>query len=316
MTEKLKVGVVGVGYLGQFHAKIYAGLDNVELVGVVDVNLEAAQKIAKQYGCEAYSDAGALLGKVQAVNIVVPTSLHRQVAEPFLKSGVHALIEKPLATSVADSEVLVAWAKQHGALLQVGHLERFNAGMCSLASKVTNPRYIDAQRLGRFTVRATDVDVITDLMIHDVDIVLSLVPSKLKSVMATGTTVLTQHTDIANARLEFENGAVANITASRVARERMRKLRVFESDCYWGLDFEKQALQNVKVDAINTETNYPDIVTQDMKVESVMPLDEEIIHFVDCVLNQRQPLVNGEIGLKALEVADQVRASIKQGNRV
>ncbi len=314
MTEKLKVGVVGVGYLGKFHAKIYAGLDNVELVGVADANIDAARAIAEQYGCTAYSQAEELLGKVQAVNIVVPTSLHRQVAEPFLETGVHALIEKPLAASVADSELLVQLAKQHSVLLQVGHLERFNAGMRGLADQVTNPRYIDAQRLGQFTVRATDVDVITDLMIHDIDIVLSLIPAELKAVSATGTTVLTQHTDIANARLEFDNGAVANITASRVARERMRKLRVFEPDCYWGLDFEKQALQKVSAGPINSETNYPTIETQNIDVQAVMPLDEEIIHFVDCVLNQKQPLVSGEIGLRALAVADQVRDCIQMGN--
>ncbi|MFT5273560.1 MAG: putative dehydrogenase [Saprospiraceae bacterium] len=310
MTEKLKVGVVGVGYLGKFHAKIYAGLPNVELVGVVDANKENGKNIAEQYGCEFFESADELLDKVQAVNIVVPTSLHREVAEPFLKAGIHTLIEKPLASSVADSEALVKLAKDCGSLLQVGHLERFNAGMIGLANNVTNPRYIDAQRLGQFTVRATDVDVITDLMIHDIDIVLSLVPSKLKTVMATGTCVLTDHVDIANARLEFENGAVASITASRVARERMRKLRVFEADCYWGLDFEKQNLQKVAAGGRNVETGYPDIVTTDMQVESVMPLDEEIIHFVDCVLNNKQPLVSGEIGLQALAVADEIRESI------
>ncbi len=310
MTRKLKVGVIGVGYLGKFHAKIYSGLHNVELIGIIDADQQNAANIASQYGGDVYADAEQLLDKVDAVNIVVPTSLHREVAEPFLKAGVHTLVEKPLASSVADSEALVALAKANNVVLQVGHLERFNAGMRCLADNVSNPRYIDAQRLGQFTVRATDVDVITDLMIHDIDIVLSLVPSVLKSVLATGTRVLTDYIDIANARLEFENGAVASITASRVARERMRKLRVFEPDCYWGLDFEKQSVQNVKAGAINKDTGYPDIVTKDMSVESVMPLDEEIIHFVDCVMNQKQPLVSGEIGLQALAVADQVRASI------
>lgn len=308
--EKLTVGVVGVGYLGQFHAKIYAGLDNVTLVGVADTDFAKAQQVAAQYNCAAYASAEALLDKVQAVNIVVPTSLHRAVAAPFLAAGIHTLIEKPLAANLADSEALIKLAKDGGALLQVGHLERFNAGMRSLAAKVINPRYIDAQRLGQFTTRAIDVDVVSDLMIHDIDIVLSLMPAELKSVLAAGTRVLTPHIDIANARLEFANGAVASITASRVARAGLRKLRVFEADCYWGLDFAKQSLQKVTAGAINPATGYPDIVTTDMQVQSVMPLDEEIIHFVDCIQNQQQPLVCGEIGLNALAVVEQIKASI------
>jgi predicted dehydrogenase len=203
---KLRVGVAGVGYLGRIHARIYAAMPDVELVGVADINEKAAQEIAQQHGCHAYADSRELLGGVDAVSIVVPTVYHSQVAKPFLERGVHMLMEKPIAPTYAESAELVKLAERAGVIFQVGHLERFNAGVMALALRAQNPRFIEVHRIGPFVARATDVDVVTDLMIHDIDIVMSLVRSDIKSVAATGIAVITNHVDIANARIEFENG--------------------------------------------------------------------------------------------------------------
>ena len=218
-NRQLRVGVLGVGYLGRFHAKIYAAMPDVELVGVADVNASAAKTVADQYGCRAYTDGRELLDKVDAVSVVVPTVYHAEVARPFLERKVHMLMEKPIAPTYDESLALVEQAEAAGVIFQIGHLERFNAGVMALAEHCVNPRFIEVHRLGPFVDRATDVDVVTDLMIHDIDIVMSLVKSKIKNIAANGTPVITDQVDIANARIEFENGAVANVTASRVSNK-------------------------------------------------------------------------------------------------
>ena len=241
-NRRLRVGVLGVGYLGRFHAKIYAAMPDVELVGVADVNAGAAKTVAAQYGCAAYADPRELLGKVDAVSVVVPTVHHAEVARPFLERKVHMLMEKPIAPTYDESRALVEQAEAAGVIFQVGHLERFNAGVMALAERCANPRFIEVHRIGPFVDRATDVDVVTDLMIHDIDIVLALVKSPIRNIAANGIPVITDHVDIANARIEFENGAVANVTASRVSNKKFRRIRVFGDRHYYGLNYVDQKL--------------------------------------------------------------------------
>ncbi len=309
MPERLRVGVIGVGYLGRFHALIYSKQPEVDLVGVVDVDGGTAKAVAEEAGCGAFTDAAELLGKVDAVSIVVPTTLHLSVARLFLEQGVHVLLEKPIAASVEEGAAIVAAAEQAGVVLQIGHLERFNAGVMALAKSIKKPRFIEAHRMSPFVARATDVDVISDLMIHDIDIVLSLIDSDIVHISAAGTPVLTEHLDIANARIEFANGAVANVIASRVSREKMRRVRVFEPHRYQSLDFIEQTL-DVAYPEQREGAEWPEIVTERVSIEPVKPLDAEIDAFVRCVKTGEAPLVGGSVGLRALDVALQVKAKI------
>lgn len=312
MSKPLAVGVIGVGYLGRFHALIHARHPDVDLVGVVDTNPDTAASVAAEAGCSAYADPRELLGKVDAVSVVVPTTAHLEVARLFLDNGVHVLLEKPIATTVAEGEEIVAAAEKSGAVLQIGHLERFNAGVMALASRISRPRFIEAHRMSPFVARATDVDVISDLMIHDIDIVLSLIDADIAHISAAGTAVLTDHIDIANARLEFANGAVANVIASRVSREKMRRIRVFEHHRYQSLDFIEQRL-DVAYPQARPGQEWPEIVTERIAIEPVKPLDAEIDAFVRSALGGGAPLVGGRVGLRALEVALQVKARIEAG---
>jgi predicted dehydrogenase len=310
MAAKLKVGVVGVGYLGRFHALIYSRMDGVELVGVNDSNPEQAATVAAEAGTSAMS-LGDLVEQCDAVSIVVPTSLHLDIARPFLEKGVHMLLEKPIEADVAKAAEIVRLAEESGAILQIGHLERYNAGILALAERIENPRFIEAQRMGGFKARATDVDVISDLMIHDIDIILSLVDAELVSISASGTSVLTDHIDIANARLEFANGAAANVTASRVSREDSRRIRIFEPQHYLSLDFIAQRLETARAVPVEGAA-WPEIRTEALDIEPVKPLDAELASFVDCVINHSHPLVDGPTGLRALEVALQIKEKIEQ----
>lgn len=306
----LRVGVVGVGYLGRFHARIYARLPGVKLVGVADINPETARDVAAQHGCLACTDARELLEcGVDAVSVVVPTSRHLEVARPFLEHGVHMLMEKPLAPTYEEAAALVELAERAGVVFQVGHLERFNAGVMALAEHCRNPRFIEVHRLGQFVARATDVDVVTDLMIHDIDIVLALVKSPIRSIAANGTPVLTDHVDIANARIEFENGAVANVTASRVSNKKLRRIRVFGAHRYYGLDYMDQKLEIARA-VPSGDGNWPKIVSEVVDIEPRPPLDTELEYFVNAVRTGTPPLVNGRVGLEALRVALQVKERI------
>ena len=312
MSKRLAVGVVGVGYLGRFHALIYARHPGVDLVGVVDTDATTARAVANEAGCEAFGDAGQLLGCVDAVSIVVPTTAHLEVARTFLERGVHVLLEKPIASNVAEGAEIVAAADSAGVILQIGHLERFNAGVMALADRIQNPRFIEAHRMSPFVARATDVDVISDLMIHDIDIVLSLVDADIAHISAAGTAVLTDHIDIANARIEFGNGAVANVIASRVSREKMRRIRVFEHHRYQSLDFIDQRL-DIAYPQEKPGAEWPEIVTERLAIEPVKPLDAEIDAFIASVHSGAPPLVGGRVGLRALEVALQVKERIEAG---
>ena len=315
MTGAVNVAVVGVGYLGRIHAKIYSQSPDANLVAVVDSDPDTAAEIGAQYGCVALNSAEELLlngPAIDAVSIVVPTSLHLPVSRPLLERGIHMMLEKPVAPTVEESKQLVDIADRYGAILQVGHLERFNAGVMKLAELATDPRFIEVHRLGEFAGRATDVDVVTDLMIHDIDIVLSLVPSALARVSATGTPVITDHADIANARLEFENGAVANVTASRVSRSRFRRIRVFAREHYLGLNFTDQQIEEVRPGELDPATGYPSLVQRNIEVVPQLPLNAELEHFLGCVKSGSRPLVSGEDGLTAVRVADLVKQKISE----
>ncbi|MGD8956170.1 MAG: Gfo/Idh/MocA family oxidoreductase [Chromatiaceae bacterium] len=309
-ASRLAVGVVGVGYLGRFHALIHARHPDVELIGVADTDLERARKVAAEAGCEAFGDAADLVHKVEAVSIVVPTTAHLTVARRFLDRGIHVLLEKPIAATVAQGREIVEAAERAGVILQIGHLERFNAGVMTLAARIHSPRFIEAHRMSPFLARATDVDVISDLMIHDIDIVLSLIDSDIAHISAAGTAVLTNHIDIANARLEFSNGAVANVIASRVSREKMRRVRVFEPHRYQSLDFIAQRL-DIAYPKERPGQPWPEIATESLAITPVKPLDAEIDAFVHCVANGAPPLVSGQVGLRALEVALEVKEKIE-----
>jgi predicted dehydrogenase len=311
-VKPLRVGVVGVGYLGRFHARIYADMPDVELVGVADVDAQRARGIAEQHGCRAYTDARDLIDRIDAVSIVVPTIRHVDVARPFLERGVHMLIEKPIAPTTAAAEALVEAADRAGVIFQVGHLERFNAGIMELAARVKQPRFLEVHRLGEFVDRATDVDVVTDLMIHDIDIVMSLVRSGIRNIAADGIPVITDQVDIANARIEFENGAVANVTASRVSNKKLRRIRIFGREHYYGLDYIGQKIEIVRAVPDASGGKWPKIVTEMLDVTPHPPLDAEIAHFVRCVRTGETPLVNGRVGLEALRVAQLVREKISR----
>ncbi len=308
--NKLRVGVAGVGYLGKFHAQIYARMPNVELIGVADTDFAAAQKVAQECGCRAYGRADELVGQVDAVSIVVPTSLHLAVARPFLERGVHMLMEKPLAPTYDEARSLVELAERTGVVFQVGHLERFNAGVLALAERVRDPRFIEVHRLGTFVERATDVDVVTDLMIHDIDIVMSLVQSDIAKVDAVGLPVMTQHVDIANARIEFQNGAVANITASRVSNKKQRRMRVFGKNSYYALNYIDQQIEVVHTRPPAPGAKRPEIVNETVAIEPKMPLDAELEDFVATVNARKTPLVTGQAALAALRVALSVKEKI------
>lgn len=310
MDKSVKVGVVGVGYLGSIHAKIYAQMPGVELVGVADINEATAAKIGGRYRCAYATDPYSLIGQVDAVTIAVPTSAHKEAALPYLEAGVHMLLEKPIAPTMDEAEDIVSVAERKKVALLIGHLERFNAGIMALANNVVSPRFIEVHRLGTFVERATDVDVVTDLMIHDIDIVLSLVKSDITYVSAIGAPVVTDHVDIANARLEFADKTVANVTASRVSNKKFRRIRVFAENGYQALNFVDQQIDVVRKTKPAPGQLFPGLKTEQLKVEPRPPLDAELAHFVNIVRNGGSPLVDGRDGLKALSVAELVKDKI------
>jgi len=313
MTEKaLRVGVVGVGYLGSIHARIYQRMPNVNLAAVMDTNTESGSQVAQECDCRFVQNLGDLLDSVDAVSIVVPTSLHREIAEPFLERGIPVLLEKPVAHTVEDARAIVELANRSKTLLQIGHLERFNAGVVRLAAELDRPRFMEVHRLGEFVARATDVDVVTDLMIHDIDIVLSLVSSELRYISAVGARVITDHVDIANARLEFEDGAVVNVTASRVSSRKFRRIRIFAESCYLALNFEDQQIDVARPGPRPEAGGFAPIISESIQVTPRPPLDAELEDFVDCVRSGRHPVVDGEAGVRALQVAHEVRQRIDE----
>lgn len=307
MSKKTKVGVVGVGYLGQIHAKIYHEMDNVELVMLADTHEETISELAQRYNCGFTTNYLDMIDKVDAVSIVVPTSLHFDVAQPFLEAGIATLMEKPIAATVDEARKLVDLAAQNEAPFLIGHLERYNPALRAVASKVAEPKYIEVHRLGTFVERATDVDVITDLMIHDLDLVLSLVDEEPCDVQAIGSSVITDHIDLANVRLAFPSGAVANITASRVSNKRFRRFRVFGPEGYYGINLMDQELDIVTKGDAPEGSEFPGLEVDHIKFENEQPLQVELAHFIEVAKGQAMPMVTGLQGLRALQLAEQIQ---------
>ena len=302
---KLKCAVIGTGYLGKFHAEKYDTLPDCDLVAVVDINEETAQTIAQQHGAKALTDYTSLLGHVDAVSIVVPTTLHYQVAKDFLNAGAHVLIEKPITTTVEQADELIAIAKEKNLILQVGHLERFNPAVLAL-DKDEKPLFIESHRLAPFNPRANDVSVVLDLMIHDIDIILALVNSEVERIDASGTPVLTKGTDIANARITFKNGCVANVTASRISMKLERKMRLFRPSSYASVDFQNRILQKYRTGEKEMFPNVPEIISEEAVFETSDALMAEIEQFVSCIQTGEQPLVTGDAARRALATAIQI----------
>lgn len=311
MTKKTRVGVVGVGYLGQIHAKIYHEMDNVELVMLADTNLETISEFGALYKCKVTTNYLDLIDAVDAVSIVVPTSLHFDVAQPFLEAGIATLMEKPIAATVDEASKLVDLAAQNEAPFLIGHLERYNPALREVVNQVAEPKYIEVHRLGTFVERATDVDVITDLMIHDLDLVLSLVDEEPSDVQAIGASVITDHVDLANVRLSFPSGAVANITASRVSNKRFRRFRVFGPEGYYGINLMDQELDIVTKGEAPQDSRFPDLNVDHIKFETEQPLQVELAHFIEVARGQSMPMVTGLQGLRALQLAEQIQSIMR-----
>ncbi|MGR9115856.1 MAG: Gfo/Idh/MocA family oxidoreductase [Gammaproteobacteria bacterium] len=301
--KKLKCAVVGTGYLGKFHAEKYASLPDCELVAVVDINEVAAKEVAQKHGAVALSDYQPLLGEVDAVSIVVPTTLHHAVSKDFLNNGAHVLVEKPITVTVAEADELIDIAKRKNVILQVGHLERFNPAVLGMDDIDEKPLFIESHRLSPFNPRANDVSVVLDLMIHDIDIILALVDSEVDRIDASGTSVLTRGIDIANARLVFKSGCVANVTASRISMKMERKMRMFRPSSYIAIDFQNRVLTKHRTGQKEMFPGIPEIVTEESVFENGDALLEEIKHFVNCIHTGTNPLVSGEAGKRALETA-------------
>jgi predicted dehydrogenase len=310
MTDdgKISVGVVGVGYLGKFHAEKYAASEKAKLVAVVDIDEAKAREIADKYHTEALCDYRQLFGRVQCVSVAVPTRLHRDIAQEFLKQGIDVLVEKPLASNLAEGRDLVETAQIGNAILQVGHLERYNPAIRKLESIIKEPKFVECHRLAPFVERGTDVDVVLDLMIHDIDVIVSLVRSPVQQVEAVGVPVLTDKPDIANARIKFANGCIANVTSSRVSIKRERKVRFFQPDAYISIDYDQRRAQIFYKPPPGA--TWLDIRGESIDIKDGDALADEIDSFLDCVRSRSLPLVSGAEGLRALEIASMISSQL------
>ncbi len=314
--DPIKVGVVGVGHMGRYHARIYREEKWASLVGVADIDPKRARAVASDCRTTAFENYRDLLGKVDAVSIAVPTSSHYEIARDFLENGVDVLVEKPICRTVEDAEELTDFAGRKDRILAVGHTERFNPAVEALKELVDNPLFIESHRISSFPDRSTDVDVILDLMIHDIDIILSLVGAPVTEVRAVGVPLASDHVDISNTRLEFASGCVANITSSRVSLKQMRKIRLFQKDTYLSLDFVKRELVKITMDPTRKSLipKIPFKVSREkIKVDKkANPLKKEIELFCEAVRNRSEPAVSGADGTEALRVAHRINETIQQ----
>jgi predicted dehydrogenase len=306
------MAVVGVGHLGRHHARLLAAMDSVELVGVVDIKPDRADEVASICGVAAFTDARDVLDEVDAVSVAVPTVSHVEVAAPFIERRVPVLVEKPLAATVAEADALLDAAARHGVLVAAGHTERFNPAVVTALALVSDPRFVEVHRLGTFPERSLDIDVIFDLMIHDLDLLLAAVKSDVVSIEAVGVNVLTGRTDIANARLRFASGCVANVTASRISRERVRKARFFQRDAYVSIDC---GAQEVEMYRLVPEDGRPVIQGGPIDIAGDEPLRAELHDFVDAVRRGRPPGVTARAGRDALVLATRVAEAMRAGER-
>jgi predicted dehydrogenase len=308
--ESIRLGVVGVGHLGYHHARLYASMPGVDLVGVVDVRQEHGEKVAEEFGTAFFPTVKDLVeAGAQGASVAVPTTAHHAVVKELLEAGVDVLVEKPIAATLEEARDLVDIAAKSGRLLQVGHVERFNGAVIALADHVKNPLFIECHRLSPYSGRGDDVSVVLDLMIHDLDVILALVQSPVESVDAVGIPIFSKEEDIANVRLRFETGCVANVTASRISIDRMRKIRVFADDAYVSTDYSEQEIlvYRKKPGALPPDTTPMEWISiEPLEVTREEPLRIELRSFADCVRTREKPIVPGEDGLRALELAFEI----------
>jgi len=307
--------VIGVGYLGRFHAQKYAALPGSQLVAVVDARADACDKVAAEVGCRAVADYREILSEVDAVSIATTTPAHFPVAKECLERGVHVLVEKPITETPEQARTLIETARRHGRILQVGHLERFNAAILALEGVLGTPRFIESHRLAPFKERGTDVNVVLDLMIHDIDLIQSLVGSPIVSIDAVGTSVFSSELDIANARIRYANGCVANTTASRVSMKMERKLRLFQDDAYVSIDLQQKVLTIVRKPPAGAAVTPGQVSIEERSFEQGDALKLEIEAFLRSIRDGRPPVVSGEDGLRALETAIRI-TELVQGRGV
>jgi predicted dehydrogenase len=310
----LRCAVIGVGYLGKFHAEKYATLSTTELVAVVDTDLTIAKELADKLNCQAFNDYQDLVGKVDAISIVTPTTYHYKIAKFCLEHGIHCLIEKPITTTVTEADELIALAKKYNVLIQVGHLERFNSAIVALQANLNEPKFIESHRIAPFNLRSKDVNVVLDLMIHDIDLISSLVQSDIKTIAANGAPILSDEIDIANARIEFMNGAVANVTASRAGLKQERMMRIFQADAYISINLQDKSYSIYRKGTGEMFPGIPDIKKESHEFPQGDAIKDEIAAFANSILNHQPILVTAEDGKKALEIAQQITAIVTGAN--
>jgi len=311
MSQTLKIAVIGVGHLGKWHADKYAASPDCDLLAVVDNNPKNAEQIAQKHGARAVSDYHDILSQVDAVSLTVPTSLHYKIARDILEAGIHCLIEKPITETIEEASTLIEIAQKNRLVLQVGHIVRFNSVMMDIGELLQEPQFIESTRLAPFTSRSTDISVILDLMIHDIDIILNLIDSPVKHISASGLSVLSDSIDIANARIEFENECVANVTASRISQKHEQKLRIFQKDMYISADLLKKILSINRKGKTDNEAGFKNITHEERSYGDNDALNLEIQDFIAAIKNGRRPKVNGEDGKRALETAIEITSQIK-----
>ena len=311
MADKIKTAVIGAGHLGQAHARVHASLEQVELVAVCDVNETRGREIAERHGTRFVHDYRELLDRVEAVSVATPTVNHCEISRAFLEAGVHVLVEKPIARSLYEADEMIRAAESKNLVLQTGHIERFNPAFAALRRRIEHPRFFEAHRMGVFTPRSLDIDVVMDLMVHELDIIASLVQSEVVKIEAVGIPILTRKIDLANARLEFAGGCVANITASRVAGERLRKLRIFQPNEYYSLDYAEQQVLALKLIPPQAAGALPVIAAESLPIEKREPLLAEIESFISAIQSRSAPEVGGADGRRALALATEVLDKIK-----
>jgi predicted dehydrogenase len=311
--SNIRAAVIGAGYLGRFHAQKYATAPGCSLVGVVDPRIEVRDAVAAEMGTQGYADHRELLGKVDAVSVVTTTPAHYSIARDFLEAGAHVLVEKPITETVEQAQSLIEIAAAQGRILQVGHLERFNPAIVAAESRLRGARFIECQRLAPFKERGTDVNVVLDLMIHDIDIVQSIVGRPVESIEAVGTPVFSGAVDIANARLRFEGGCVANVTASRVSLKTERKMRVFRDDAYLSIDLQQRILTVIGKRVGGPAPGELPVTIEESSYDQGDALRAEIHSFLDCIREGKPPLVSGEDGLRALDIAIRITSMLTKG---
>ncbi len=313
--KKIRAGVIGVGYLGKFHAEKYAAADQAELVGVVDADSAQAGRVAAKTGSRAFPDYRELFGRVDAVSIAVPTPQHYKIARECLENNIDVLIEKPITQTLAEADELIGLAEKRGLIIQVGHLERFNPAVAAVKDIVHKPMFIESNRLSMYQPRGTDVSVVLDLMIHDIDIILTFVKSGVAYCHAMGAPVVSGQVDIAHAHLEFENGAVANVTASRISSKTERKIRLFQKERYFSVDFANRSITHIWRGEGSENAPIPGMQMQEQCFEQGDALREEIRSFLNVVANRREPEVSGIMGREALQLALDITRQIKESSR-